>query len=183
MCNAPNCDRDAILERDGYSVCRKHYNQLWRHGSFQNGPQPRAKKPLAVRMATHTVVMPNGCWLWTGAKTRNGYGHIKIDGKLVLAHRASYEMHFGPIPNDSVIDHICRVRDCTNPNHLEAVSFQENVLRGVSFAAENAKKTHCANGHEYTEDNTIIRRGGGRDCRICQREAGKRYYRKSTYGA
>ena len=112
---------------------------------------------------------PDECWLWPW-KLSNGYGYIKIGGKTMNAHRAAYELLVGPVPDDLVVDHLCRVRNCVNPAHLEPVTARENVLRGASFAAKNATKTHCQNGHELTPGNTRIDRHGHRKCRACMLE-------------
>lgn len=74
------------------------------------------------------------CWLWTASKTRNGYGMfgVSIDGKVTTspAHRWAYEMLVGPIPTGLQIDHLCRVRHCVNPAHLEPVTGTQNIRRG-----------------------------------------------------
>jgi hypothetical protein len=71
------------------------------------------------------------CWLWTGTIANNGYGHIyREGGPLMTAHRLSYEVHVGPIPDGLTIDHLCRVRHCVNPDHLEPVTVAENNRRG-----------------------------------------------------
>lgn len=70
------------------------------------------------------------CWVWTGAKQSAGYGALRVDGRVVLAHRHAYEQAVGPIPAGLQLDHLCRVTDCVNPEHLEPVTNRENVLRG-----------------------------------------------------
>jgi hypothetical protein len=72
------------------------------------------------------------------------------------------------------LDHLCRVRHCVNPAHLEVVTLHTNVTRGNGWAGRNARKTHCKRGHEFTPENTIPLRNGGRECRQCRRE----YYRR-----
>lgn len=117
------------------------------------------------------------CWLWTGAVTRNGYGQIGSGGKrgpVLYAHRVSYELVHGPLPDDRTrhIDHLCRVPRCVNPVHLEWVPVSVNVMRGVGPAAVRAMQqaiTHCPYDHEYTPENTRINRAGARECRACAR--------------
>lgn len=112
---------------------------------------------------------PNsGCWLWLGYLSRDGYPRMKIDGVQRDAHRVYYEHAFGPIPKGFEVDHLCRTRSCVNLAHLELVTKRENCLRGHSFAAVNARKTHCPNGHPYSGANLKIH-GGARYCRACQR--------------
>jgi hypothetical protein len=111
---------------------------------------------------------PNtGCWLWTGSHDRNGYGQFN----KTTAHRWVFEKLRGPLPPGDELDHLCRVRSCVNPDHLEPVSRRENVLRGTSNAVMHAAKTHCVNGHPFDETNTYMRprRSGAtsRSCRAC----------------
>lgn len=111
------------------------------------------------------VLKVDGCWRWTGALTQNGYGHIRTpDRRMALAHRLVYEHLVGPIPRGLEIDHLCRFRNCVNPEHLEPVTHVENMRR--------AHLTHCRRGHEFTPENTYIRPGKypRRVCRTCKTE-------------
>lgn len=111
------------------------------------------------------------CWIWTAHVESKGYGQFRQDGRSVMAHRAFYEMLVGPIPDGMTIDHLCRNRRCVRPEHLEPVTNRENVLRGTNRAAENARKTHCKNGHPLSGENVALTNGGRRRrCRICFRE-------------
>lgn len=126
-------------------------------------------------MAKITPITESGCWIWDGTSYR-GYGRLQIKGKNYLAHRISYRLHKGPIPLGMTLDHLCRVRCCVNPHHLEAVTNKENVLRGLGPPARNSRKTHCKKGHEFTPDN--IKKNSKhvsyRTCRICALEASRK---------
>jgi hypothetical protein len=82
------------------------------------------------RMRLAIKVSPEGCWHWTGEKNRNGYGRVRIGKRRIVAHRVMYVLTLGRIPDDLVLDHLCRNRDCVNPLHLEPVTVRENTLRG-----------------------------------------------------
>lgn len=120
---------------------------------------------------------PDGCWLWTGAIYGNGYGHAFRSGRHRAAHRVSYELSVGPIPEGMDLDHLCRVRHCVNPAHLEPVSRRENLLRGDTTNARNAAKTHCKRGHPLTPENVFPNqlRKGWRICVICNHERCRRW--------
>ena len=108
-----------------------------------------------------------GCWLWSGAKTGEGYGTIQgPNGKTLLAHRLAYETERGPIPPGKQIDHLCRTRHCVNCDHMELVSRRENILRGTSPTARAAKVTCCPAGHPYSGSNLYLYHGWRR-CRTC----------------
>lgn len=113
------------------------------------------------------------CWIWTGATGNHGYGSLRgDDGKTVLAHRFSYELQIGPIPVGLQIDHLCRVRACVNPLHLEPVTPIENVARGLSPAAVLHREGVCSRGHALVgpDADVYIRKGGKPMCRRCRRE-------------
>lgn len=119
------------------------------------------------------------CWAWLGSKTDRGYGLLGffVDGARTTqrAHRVSYELNVGPIPEGLTIDHLCRNTSCVNPAHLEAVTMRENILRGTSFSAVNAAKTRCIHGHDLTPENVYTRPNGCRQCRECARVMRRRY--------
>lgn len=132
----------------------------------------RARKDatLAERLALHSIVAPSGCWIWTGAVTKGSgadfYGRIFVDGTTRYAHRVSYEVHVGPIPDGCEIDHLCRRTRCIRPLHLEAVTPSINVRRGTSPGARAARRTSCSNGHPFEEHG--VTRLGRRICRLCR---------------
>ena len=120
-----------------------------------------------------------GCWLWTAA-TENGYGRFHFEGAMRWAHRIAWVLFVGLIPEELELDHLCRVRHCVNPEHLEPVTHRENVLRGDGGPAVNAKKTYCPQGHPLEGENLVARslRRGKRECRTCWNEQQKAYYQR-----
>lgn len=128
--------------------------------------------PLELLLAKVDITV-DGCWLWLGATTTAGYGVTNAG----LAHRLTYEYFIGPIPEDRLLDHVCRNPSCVRPDHLDVVTHRENVLRGVGVTAVNALKTECDRGHAFTEANTRIWRGR-RVCRAC--DAAKKAQRRKA---
>jgi hypothetical protein len=117
---------------------------------------------------------PGGCWLWTGTKTGDGYGSVGFEAVTWRVHRLVYVNLVGPIPEGLQLDHLCRVRHCCNPEHLEAVTGQENQRRGLRN--QKSSLTHCPQGHEYSPANTYVApRTGARACRTCRKGHQDRY--------
>ena len=138
------------------------------------------------RLADVSMPEPNsGCLLFLGALNKHGCGNFRDGRKTRGAHCVAYEEECGPVPEGHELDHLCRNRACINYCHLEAVPPVVNTLRGQSFAAENARKTTCPQGHTYDETNTYRRpatSGTGRSCRTCQRETVRRYAERRRLG-
>ena len=134
----------------------------------------RRKHPMFDALGTHRG---EECVDWVGYVTRYGYGSVHLrsgPGGQVLVHRIAWERANGPIPEDRVIDHLCRNRRCVNVDHLEVVTRGENTLRGFSAASGLDAKESCRNGHPWSEENTYWRANGSRQCRACIRELQRR---------
>ena len=123
-----------------------------------------------------------GCWIWYGRKNEAGYGLFRGRG----AHRAVYEMFIGEIPKGLELDHLCKIKDCVNPNHLDLVTREENMRRadlsnnGKHLAEAQRIKTHCPQNHPYIPENIYYEKtsygGIARRCKICQNAKSKKYY-------
>lgn len=123
---------------------------------------------LPTRFRSKIEPTADGCWTWQAATT-NGYGVYwdNVECRVRMAHRWAYEHLIGAVPDELPLDHLCRNRSCVYPAHLEPVTHQVNILRGVGATARNAAKTHCSKGHPYDEANTWIDPTGRRKCRQC----------------
>lgn len=127
----------------------------------KDGPVPEVRPDLGP------------CWIWTASTVKFGYGQFNPgDRMMVRAYRWAYERFVALVPKGMELDHLCRNRLCVNfERHLEVVSKTENILRGESPPAQNARKTHCLRGHELTEGNVYRRKDrNGRDCLECKAE-------------
>lgn len=133
------------------------------------------RRPLQERF-WEKVNKTDTCWLWTGATHSAGYGVINMCGggeksRLGYAHRLSYEWLVGPIPSGLHIDHLCRVRNCVRPDHLEPVTMEENIRRGAPNPRGLGHSSQaCPKGHPYSGENLYRTPKGFRNCRACRRE-------------
>jgi len=132
---------------------------------------------LLDRIASKVLVSPSACWLWTDKLTDDGYGRLRVGKRRPMAHRAVYEALVEPIPAGLTIDHLCRVRHCVNPDHLEPVTLLENLLRGTNITTLNRAKTRCKHGHRFSPSNTRVV-NGHRVCITCARRNNREYARR-----
>lgn len=143
-------------------MCNACYEYNRKHGTTDR-PTRRTKTDQEKRFWKQ-VVFAEACWLWTGAPSRRGYGRFLLDsGVRTLAHRAAWLILKGTIPSGLEVDHLCRVKLCVNPDHLELVTGKVNRERAIAAA------TKCRNGHP---------KSGRGMCPICTKERFKRFYEK-----
>ena len=144
--------------------------------------RPRGKQSARVGW----IVAENGCHLWQGARTSNGYGEVRVEGRPQYVHRVRYEREVGPIPDGMELDHYAcdnGAGGCCNPAHERPASHRENTLRGHGVTATNAAKTHCPLGHPYDDANTYVTPRGERNCRACDRLDSRERRRHRAGGA
>jgi hypothetical protein len=170
-CSVEGCDRPSVYVATGW--CSPCYKKWWRRNrrpaqTVEERFWPKVDKDGPVPdFAPHL----GPCWIWTGTPALTGYGTFSFDRRKFYTHRIAYGLVVGPIPEGLQIDHLCRVRLCCNPAHLEPVTQAENIRRGEGGIHQRAR-THCPSGHPYDEENTYIlpSRPNARYCRACQRQ-------------
>lgn len=134
-------------------------------------------KPLLERVLSRfRITLATGCWEWEGTRWQSGYGQIQEAGRKKRAHRVVYEALVQTIPEGLQLDHLCRVRHCVNPEHLELVTCRENILRGTGSSAAYARRAACAHGHLFTPENTYHHPSGKRVCRRCRQATDRLRY-------
>lgn len=159
--------------------------RVHKHGRAQRPWDFKKMSPEAVDALTPAQ---KGCWEWQGQVEKDGYGRFSVTHrKERRSHLYSYELAKGTVPDGQTIDHLCRVRHCVNPAHLDPCTPRENLLRGRGACATHARKTHCKRGHEFTEENTYRDPGDlphYRRCRLCREITLKRrcWTRGTNYG-
>lgn len=176
-CEEKGCGRPHHSNR----LCKLHYDRKRRLGTTEL-PNPPAETPWShipknadplTRLMARVVVTEYGCWEWQATVNWGGYGQFSMNGGHMMAHRASYILHCGPIPEGLDLDHLCRNRKCVCPDHLEPVTRSENLRRGETGLWRH-RITECPYGHPYDEENTYNDGRGGRGCRKCRSEASRR---------
>lgn len=137
---------------------------------FQKG-NPSRLMPVEPRLERYSIPEPNsGCQLWIGSTSTDGYGLVSVEGRLRGAHVVSYELAKGPVPEGLVLDHLCRVRACINPDHLEPVTHGTNIRRGTVStvtSARNASKHSLTCPHGHTTVVWYVRKHNGKRQKRC----------------
>lgn len=165
VCSVDGCNGKRLAR----GLCKAHYNREYKAGRLK----PKRAAALEEKFWAR-VNKSNGCWLWTGTVQVRGYGAFFISKArgYVKAHRFSYELNVGPIPDGMLVCHRCDVRNCVRPDHL---FLGDNAINMADMTAKrrhvNQAKTHCIRGHEFTPENTYHppKRPWTRLCRECRR--------------
>jgi len=211
-CEGCGCEVIGKIRRGRCEKCyRKHLQELRQLGEDGNAGrrtyQPsKPRRPQQARRTSSLIERAfrqatpgwGGCILYTGRIDAEGYARIKDGRRQKRAHRAVYLQFVGPVPDGMMLDHLCHSSDiecpggstclhrrCINPFHLEPVTPAENNMRGRSLTAQNRLKTHCAQGHPFTPENTRLMkrlRADGtpqRHCRACARIATREWGRRA----
>lgn len=187
-CQIDGCQAAIFVKSRGW--CRKHYNRWYKTGDplaakfnrASGSPSERWLAKVNQDGPVPTVRADLGpCWLWTGSLDRHGYGQFDViddrGHKNHRAHRWGYQQLVRPLADDETLDHLCRVHECVRPTHLDPVPHAVNVERGEA-GRHNAVKTHCAQGHPFDEENTLLR-SDGRQCRTCRNKASRAANRRA----
>jgi hypothetical protein len=173
VCSIENCLKSPMAR----GWCVKHYGRWRRNGDPTVLRQPLNLQPDHIRFFAK-VDAGGDCWLWTGYVAPNGYGRFGSSGKILCAHVWAWQYLIGQTSEGLQLDHLCRVRSCVNPDHLEPVTQKENWARSYNITVLNARKTHCPQGHEYKGENLriqVLANGTrARFCRACSRAESRR---------
>lgn len=129
---------------------------------------------VLARLWSKVVNAESGCWLFVGGCDPDGYGIVWFGGTSVRAHRHFYTVLVGPIEAET-LDHLCRVRCCVNPAHLDPVSNWENQVRGNTITSRKLAQTHCLRGHPLSGENLLVKSDGHRRCRKCRNLNSREY--------
>lgn len=162
-----------VIVTPTHRSCRQCINErAKKHYQKKNGP----RKTSAERLSAKTKKNEDGCLLFTGSLSPEGYGRIGNGKQTTLAHRLSYELANGPIPEGMTILHTCPNKGCVNPEHLKLATWSE--VRTDVRRAPAIPKTHCKHGHELSSGNIYLY-NGKRQCLICKQRSTRKAQDKS----
>lgn len=165
-CSVQNCGRPARHR----TLCYRHLRDPETAASVL--PYESVRHDALTYLQSRIERTP-GCWIWRGYTDPSGYGRAVLPGgRYVMAHRLSYELLTGPIPDGLTLDHICRNRGCVKPQHLTPMTRGDNSLLWQLEDGRYAGATHCPQGHPYNMANTYWYgpKRTKRRCRTCNRE-------------
>lgn len=185
-CTGEECPRGPVAR----GMCLKHYKR-WKKWGSPEGAAPKISRGDSFRAKTTVSDFPHGrpglgkCIEWRGLINHAGYGiftHRPSGVIRQMAHRAALELEGEQIPEGMVVDHVCRNRACVNPAHLEIVTNEENLRRGIGYRLRNGMDNSCVHGHKYTPENTYENPNKAQDirCRECSRERDRVRSRKKA---
>lgn len=145
-CTVPGCGKKHLAR----GWCAMHYSRMRNHGSLADPPSHQERTASLEDRLWPRIDKSGDCWIWTGAINASGYGAIGNAGKVLRVHRVVYDLLVGPIPDGLQLDHLCRVRACCRPDHLEPVDNRTNWLRGEHPTAVMLRTDRCQRGHIYS---------------------------------
>jgi len=160
ICTVEGCER----KQKARTWCTIHWGRWRRHGDPTAGDAMRNTGQFTTPFEVRSTPGEGGCLIWTGANKSGGYGSLSVNGVRMLAHRYAWERANGPIPDGAVIDHICGVTLCVNPDHLRIATVKQN--------AENLTRLYSTNTSGY---RNVSRAGDGR-WRVVVKSFGRAYY-------
>lgn len=124
VCKIDGCEKGGGLRR---GWCAMHYRRWMKHGDPFGGNRYCGDPEGTFLARSEPLVGDPGCIVWTGALNSDGYGHLKVEGREVKAHRYAYERAHGPIPKGVLVDHACHDRSCVNADHLRLATHRQNA--------------------------------------------------------
>lgn len=179
LCGFPGCE----YRRTRKGLCDNHYRQQLAGKPLTQLYLKKRKRFTPPRIEYDETPCPvaglNGpCYIFKFGKDGGGYGSVRVNGKKVSVHRYVWQNAYGPVPHGLVLDHRCMVKACCNIDHLRAVTNKVNTTENLCTPPkwkQNAAKTHCHRGHEFSAENTKIDKYGHRSCKACARIAMRKH--------
>lgn len=164
-------------EEEFLLLCRNRFSELTSATKEIAELKEKLKKSGVLIKSLCEIDKKTGCWVWSGKRIKGKYGAVKSNGTAHVAHRLSYEMFVGPIPEGMLVCHHCDNPPCINPDHLFVGSHSDNMKDCFAKGRQSRRCIpwdKCKNGHEMTEENVYLSKTG-RQCKKCKREYNKDY--------